>query len=156
MILTMADIDYSLATRRLYWFTLGSGVLGTPVAAWKGGMPSGLGFAMGAAGAVVNLWLWQRVAGRLGPDSSATSPPAAPSVTDESTGPEYRSSKVNRGPSAASLTFRVLALFALAYAIVRALNVNGLAVLCGLLASTLAAIAEILYELVLLRLTGNR
>ncbi len=139
----MPDIDYARATRRLYWFTLSVGILGIPVAAWCGGLPSALGFSLGAAGALLNLWLWQRVTGKLGPDLSAALPVNPAEANTAVT--------MRRGPSATSLTIRVLALFACAYVIVRTLNVNGLAVLCGLLASTLAALAEILYELVLLR-----
>lgn len=143
----MPDIDYTLATRRLYGFTLATGVLGLPIAAVRGGLPSAVGFSLGVAGALLNLWLWQRLTAKLGPE-----PSAAPRLeADESTPPR----PLRRGPSAASLTLRVLALFACAYAIVRALNVNGLAVLCGLLASTLAALAEILYELFLLRRPGS-
>ncbi len=143
----MPDIDYALATRRLYRFTIVVGILGIPVAAWRGGLPSALGFSLGAAGAIVNLWLWQRVAGKLGSDGSK----ALPVTPTESSDQLAAAPPLQRGPSATALTLRVLALFACAYAIVRALNVNGLAVLCGLLASTLAALAEILYELVLLR-----
>jgi hypothetical protein len=135
----MSDIDYGSAIRRLYWLTLATGVIGIPVAAFRGGVPSAAGFALGAGGALVNLWLWQRVAGKLG-----NAPPITAADMESAPPPP-------RGPSATSLTIRVLALFAVAYGIVRALNVNGLAVLCGLLASTLAALVEILYELILLR-----
>jgi hypothetical protein len=144
----MPDIDYALATRRLYRFTIAIGVFGLPVAAVRGGISSTVGFALGAAGALVNLWLWQRVTARIGPESS----PARPVTTDKSSIP----APVRRGPSATSLTARVLALFAGGYVIVRALNVNGLAVLCGLLASTVAALVEILYELFLLRRSGSQ
>jgi hypothetical protein len=142
----MPDIDYSLATRRLYWFTLAAGFLGLPVAALGGGAPSAIGFAIGVVGSLFNLWLWQRVAGKLGQPSSRQSVKSAQSIAPAA---------VSSGPSPASLTVRVLALFACAYAIVRALNVNGLAVLCGLLASAFAALFEILYELFLLPRSGS-
>lgn len=118
------DIDYARATRRLYYFTLAIGICGLPVASWRMHWRGAAGWLLGVALSLVNLWLWQRVATRL-------------SITGAA----------KKGPGIASLVIRALAVLAAAYVIVNTLKVNGTALVCGLLASTLGVIAEIVFEL---------
>jgi len=118
------DIDYTRATRRLYYFTLAIGICGLPLASWRMGWPGAAGWLLGAAISLANLWLWERVATKL-----------------SSRGEQ------NNGPRTATLAVRALAVLAGAYVIVNALKVNGMALVCGLLASILGVIAEIVFEL---------
>ena|ERR1700733_7668526 len=117
------DIDYARAAKRLYYFTLAIGICGLPVASWLMRWPGAAGWLLGVAISLGNLWLWQRVAAKL------------------SSGSE------EKGPGAATLALRALAVLAGAYVIVNTLKVNGTALVCGLLASTLGVIAEIVFEL---------
>lgn len=122
--MALADIDYARAARRLYYFTLAIGICGLPVASWRLHWPGAAGWLLGVALSLVNLWLWQRVAARLSSDGEQ-----------------------KKGPGTARLAMRALAVLAGAYVIVNTLKVNGMALVCGLLASTLAVIAEIVFEL---------
>jgi hypothetical protein len=86
--------------------------------------PGAAGWLLGVAISLGNLWLWQRVAARLSSGSEET-----------------------KGPGAATLALRAVAVLAGAYVIVNTLKVNGTALVCGLLASTLGVVAEIVFEL---------
>jgi hypothetical protein len=118
------DIDYARATRRLYHFTVAIGICGLPVASWRLGWPGAAGWLLGVAISLLNLWLWERVATKL-----------------SSRGEQ------KKGPGTATLALRALAVLAAAYVIVNTLKVNGMALVCGLLASVLGVIAEIVLEL---------
>jgi hypothetical protein len=86
--------------------------------------PGAAGWLIGVALSLVNLWLWQRVAARLS-----------------------SSSEGRKGPGTASLVMRALAIFVGAYVIINALKINGMALVCGLLASAFGVVAEIVFEL---------
>lgn len=123
------DIDYAQATRRLFWLTGLVGLLGSLVGLVMGGVPSGLGFAIGSAASLANLWIWYAITLRLSGDNSRPS----------KAGPIFFAGKL-------------LALFALGYVILKTLNIEPLAAILGLFSSVLAVIGEIAIELV----TGNR
>jgi hypothetical protein len=118
------DIDYEQSTRRLYWLTLTIGVTGTAVSWAVWGVSAGAGFGIGSAASLTNLWIWQMLAASL-------------------SGKPSRKSMIAGGLFAG----RFLALFALGYVIVRALNVQPLAAILGLLVSSAAVVAEIVIEL---------
>jgi uncharacterized membrane protein YhhN len=117
------DIDYARATRRLYYFTIGVGLLGLPVASWRARWTGAAGWLVGVGLSLGNLWLWQRLASKLS------------------------GSERNKGPSGAALVMRIVAVLAIAYVIVNTLKINGMALVLGLLASAVGAIAEIVFEL---------
>ena len=120
----VTDIDYARAAKRLYYFTLAIGICGLPVASWRMHLSGAAGWLVGVALSLVNLWLWQRVAAKLSGQGGE-----------------------KKGPGTAALALRALALLAGAYVIVNTLKVNGMALVCGLLCSTLGVIAEIVFEL---------
>jgi hypothetical protein len=117
------DIDYGRATRRLYWLTLVVASVASVIGFVYWGRPVGLGLALGGAVSLVNLWLWDSLGKLL-------------------------SGKAVKGSAivAVLLVGRLLALFAIGYAIVRYLEVDLLAGVAGLLASALAALIEIVLE----------
>lgn len=119
------DIDYAQATRRLFWLTGLVGIVGSLVAFVQWGGPSGLGFAIGSAASLANLWIWYAITLRLTGDTSRRS----------RTAPIFFAGKI-------------LFLFALGYVILRNLNVEPLAAILGLFSSVLAVIGEIVIELV--------
>jgi hypothetical protein len=86
--------------------------------------PGAAGWLIGVALSLGNLWLWQRVAGKLS-----------------------SSSEGRKGPGTASLVMRALAIFVGAYVIINALKINGMALVFGLLASAFGVVAEIVFEL---------
>jgi ATP synthase I chain len=125
------DIDYDKATRRLFWVTGVIGLTGA-LSSWSiWGRAAGGGFAIGSVASLANVWIWHTIAQRLSAN-------------------EGKPSKL----TSVLLTGRFLALFAIAYVILRTLKVQPVAVIAGLLTSALAVIAEILVELaaILLRL----
>jgi hypothetical protein len=118
------DIDYEQSTRRLYWLTFIIGVTGTAVAWAVWGVNRGAGFGIGSAASLINLWVWQMLSVRL------SSKPSGKSML-----------------AAGLFAGRFLALFVFGYVIVRALNVQPLAAILGLLVSAAAVVAEIVIEL---------
>jgi hypothetical protein len=120
------DIDYAQATRRLFWLTGLVGIVGSLVALVMWGAPSGLGFAIGSAASLTNLWIWYAITLRL-------------------TGDPRRQSRA--GPI--FFAGKLLALFAFGYVILKTLNVEPLAAILGLFSSVLAVIGEIAIELVI-------
>jgi hypothetical protein len=120
----MTDIDYTQSTRRLYWLTCVIAVTGSFVAWALWGKGAGGGFALGGMASLVNLWIWEAIANGLA-------------------GAKSKKSVVAGGLFAG----RLLALFAFGYVIVRALNVQPLAAIVGLLSASFAVVAEILLEL---------
>jgi hypothetical protein len=120
----MNDLDYTLSTRRLYWLTFVIVVTGSFIAWAFWGKPAGGGFALGGIASLANLWMWDMIASGLSGRQSGKSLAAG-----------------------ALFAGRFLALFAFGYVIVRALNVQPLAAVAGLLSASLAVIAEILFEL---------
>lgn len=120
----MNDIDYTRSTRRLYWLTFVIGVTGSFIAWALWGKSTAGGFALGGTASLANLWMWDMIASGLSGRPSGKSLAAG-----------------------ALFAGRFLALFAFGYVIVRALNVQPLAAVAGLLSASLAVIAEILFEL---------
>jgi hypothetical protein len=120
------DIDYAQATRRLFWLTGLVGIVGSLIALVKWGGPSGLGFAIGSAASLLNLWIWYAITLRLSGDTSRRS----------RAGPIFFAGKL-------------LALFAFGYVILKTLNVEPLAAILGLFSSVLAVLGEIAIELVI-------
>lgn len=120
------DIDYAKATRRLFRLTILVGIVGSSIAFIIRGAPSGLGFAIGSAASLVNLWIWHAITQRL-------------------------SGEGGRPTKAAPIFFagKLLALFALGYVILSNLNIEPLTAILGLFSSVLAVIGEIAIELVI-------
>ena len=128
------DIDYQRATHRLFRIAIAILIAGTLIAGFTRGLPGAVGFALGGGASLVSLSLWQRVAMKISPS------------------PEPRKS----GPSTPFLVGRFLALFAIAYVIVKTLEVNVMAALSGLFVSAAAVIAEVLFELIMFRHSRSR
>lgn len=121
-----------LSVRTLYWLTVSFGIIGFVSYLAAEGPRSALGFAAGAATSFGNLWLFNWLSGAL---AAANAP--------------------RRNWQAGLFVGRYLILFTFGYVIVKALNVNPLALVLGLLASTAAVIVSITLEL-LQSLVGNR
>lgn len=121
----MDDIDYTRSTRRLYWLTFVIAVTGSFIAWGFWGTGAGGGFALGGIASLANLWIWETIANGL-------------------SGGRSKKTAVAGGLFAG----RLLALFAFGYVIVRALNVQALAAIVGLLSASFAVGVEILVELV--------
>jgi Na+/melibiose symporter-like transporter len=110
--------------RRLYWFTGAFGLFG---AAWflsRNDARSALGFALGGVGSLGNLWLWHWLSHLIEP---------------------------GRGPKktwqAGLFIGRYLILLGGGYAIVKVLGVNPVAVVLGLLTSTVAVLTLLMIEI---------
>lgn len=117
---------------RLYWLTAAFGLIGFVSYFALQGFIAAIAFLLGATGSFLNLWAFDLLSARLAP------------------GPKTRK------PWQASVyVTRFIVLFAAGYAIVKGLGVNPLPVVLGLLASTAAALASILIEL-LVSLLGTR
>jgi hypothetical protein len=107
---------------RITYAILILGPLGSIAAALLKGWRFGLGFLFGAALSYLSFWRWQRVVEALGPA-------AKPRAT-------------------ARLIVRFLGLAAIAYAIIKYLEVSPVAVFLGLLVSAAAVIVSIILELI--------
>ncbi|MBV9760783.1 MAG: ATP synthase subunit I [Acidobacteriaceae bacterium] len=115
-----------MTTHRLYRLTALFGLFGFIAYLWLEGPRSALGFLLGAAISLGNLWLFDRLA-----DSIAS--PDSP----------------RRPWQAGAFVGRYLVLFAGGYVIVKTLGVNPLPVVLGLFASTAAVLLSIATELLL-------
>jgi hypothetical protein len=122
----------ALSVRSLYWLTGSCGLIGFVSYLALEGPRSAFGFAAGAAISFGNLWLFNWLSGVLAPRDAP-----------------------RRNWQAGLFVGRYLILFTFGYVIVKALSVNPLALVLGLLASTAAVIVSISLEL-LLNLLGNR
>jgi len=120
----MTDLEALLSIRRLYWLTGFFGLAGFVSFFWVQGALSAAGFAIGALSSFGNLWLFNRL-------SHAISPRDAPKKTWQS----------------GAFVIRYIVLFFIGYATIKTLGVNPLAVVLGLLASTVAVLASITFEL---------
>jgi hypothetical protein len=114
-----------MTVRRLYWLTIAFGVAGCIAYSVVQGFRLGLAFLLGAGISLVNLWLFNYLAGSLAPSTSE-----------------------NKPWSARAFVSRYLLLFAGGYAIIRTLGVNPLPVVLGLLTSTAAVVAASIAELI--------
>jgi hypothetical protein len=124
----MTEPDAELYVRRIYWLALGFGALGVIAYLGLQGWRPAAGFALGALASLGNLWLYERLTRSLEPSVSGE-PPKNPWT-------------------AGVFILRYVVMIGVAYAIVKALGVNALPVVLGLLTSTAAVVASTLIELV--------
>jgi hypothetical protein len=128
----MTEQDASVSVRRMYWLTAFFGLAGFACYLPLQGLRPALGFVLGAAGSLGNLWVFERLSRGLAPGG------------------------MDRKPwQAGAYVTRYLILLGAGYVIVKALGVNPLPVVLGLLASTAAVLASVIIELIL-SLLGNR
>jgi hypothetical protein len=121
-----------MTVQRLYRLTALFGVLGFVSYLRLEGPRSALGFVLGAAISIGNLWLFDWLADAIAPSSSARKP-----------------------WQAGAFVGRYLILFTGGYVIVKALGINPLPVVLGLFASTAAVLLSSAIEL-LQNLLGSR
>ena len=121
----MTSYDADRSVRRLYWLTASFGIIGFVSYFWVLGSRSAFGFLLGAAGSFGNLWLFEWLARSIAPSDAP-----------------------RQSWKATAFVGRYLLLFTFGYVIVKALEVNPLAVALGLLASTAAVLLSSIVELV--------
>jgi hypothetical protein len=124
----MTESEAAALVRRIYWFALGFGVIGTATYFGLQGWRPATAFALGSATSVGNLWLFERITHSIEP-----APAGEPN---------------KKPPQAGLFVLRYIVLLAVGYAIVKALGVNALAVILGLLTSTAAVLTSTALELV--------
>lgn len=113
------------SVRSLYWLTFWLGAIGfVSYFAFRGFMPA-LDFALGVVGSFCNLWLFVWLTGTIA-----------------------RGDHARKSWRAGLFILRYVLLILFGYVIVKALNVNGLAILVGLLASTAAVLVSLTIEIV--------
>jgi energy-coupling factor transporter transmembrane protein EcfT len=121
----VTDQSVSQSMRRLYMMTGAFALAGFVWFFGHQGAREAFGFLVGALGSFGNLWLFGWLSGSIAPGDR------------------------QQKPWQASLFIgRYFGLFLVGYATVKALDVSPLAVLCGLLASTAAALASSIIELI--------
>jgi multisubunit Na+/H+ antiporter MnhE subunit len=120
----MIDFEAQHIVRRLYLMTAIFGVIGFVLYLAIQGILSAAGFAIGALSSFGNLWLFERLSHSI------------------ATGDRPRKSW-----QAGTFIVRYVILFFIAYASIKTLGVNPLAVILGLLASTAAVLTSALFEL---------
>ena len=123
----MTEPEAVLFVRRIYLLALGFGVFGSVSYFSIQGWRPALGFALGALGSFGNLWLYERITRSIQPS------PADPARKN--------------GWQGLVLIGRYFIMIAVAYAIVKTLGVNALAVILGLLTSTAAVLTSTVIEL---------
>ena len=128
----MTDQELRQALRRLYWLTGSFGIIGFVSYFWLQGPRPAFAFLSGAVGSFGNLWLFEWL-------SRALAPSGAP----------------RRPWKAGAFISRYLVLITAGYVIVKALKVNGLAVVLGLLASTAGVLLLSVVEIAQ-SLSGNK
>ena len=110
--------------RRLYWCTAAFGFLGAVFYLSRGEARGAIGFLLGAAGSIGNLWFWNWLSHLIEPGRS-------PKKTWQ----------------AGLFIGRYLILLGGGYGIVKFLGVSPLAVVLGLLTSTAAVLALLIVEI---------
>ena len=128
----MIDFGASQSIRRLYLLTASFGVVGFLIYFAIQGLLPAAGFGIGAASSFGNLWLFDRLSHSIAPGD-----------------------KPRKSWQAGTFIVRYIILFFIAYASIKTLGVNPLAVILGLLASTAAVLTFSVYEL-LRGLVGSR
>jgi hypothetical protein len=123
----MTEPEAAFFVRRIYWLTLGFGLLGFVVYFGLQGWRPAAGFALGAFASVGNLWLYERLTRSIEPGPAGAAP--------------------KKPWQAGVFMLRYVVMILLAYAIVKALDVNALAVILGLLTSTAAVVTSTIIEL---------
>ncbi|HEY7304761.1 MAG TPA: hypothetical protein VH601_11635 [Bryobacteraceae bacterium] len=113
-----------MTVRRLYWLTAAFGLIGfVSYFALLGPVPA-VAFLLGATGSFGNLWLFDWLSRAIAPGTTSRKP-----------------------WQAGVFVTRYLLFFATGYVIVKALDVNPLPVIFGLLASTAAVLMSSILEL---------
>jgi ATP synthase I chain len=128
----MTEQDLYGSLRRIYGLMGLFGAIGFVSYSWIEGPKPALGFALGAVGSFGNFWLFVWLTRAIAPG-------------------DY----TRKGWKASLFVARYAVLLLLGYVIVKALNVNGLAVVLGLLVSTVAVLASLPFEIIE-RLVKNR
>lgn len=113
-----------MTVRRLYWLTAAFGVIGFVSYFVLVGVVPAVAFLLGAAGSFGNLWLFDWLSRAVAPGTASRKP-----------------------WQAGAFVTRYLLFFAAGYVIVKALNVNPLPVIFGLLASTVAVLMSSILDL---------
>ena len=123
----MTESEADLLIRRTYWIALGFGILGfVAYFALEGWRPA-TAFALGALASVGNLWLFERLTHTIGP---------------------LPDGEERKNPCQAGIfIIRYFLLFTFGYATVKALGVNVLAVILGLLTNTAAVFTSTILDL---------
>jgi ATP synthase I subunit len=122
----MTEPEAALYVRRIYWLALGFGLLGLVAYLGLAGWRPAAGFALGTLASLGNLWLYERLTRSIEP--TADGPPKKPWT-------------------AGVFILRYMVMILAAYAIVKALGVNALPVILGLLTSTAAVVTSTIIEL---------
>ena len=120
----MSGSDLPGPIQRLYWGTAAFAAIGFVSYFAVDGIRPALAFFLGALGSFGNLWLYDWLSRSIAPGSTSRKP-----------------------WQAGAFIGRYLILFTFGYAIVKALDVNPLAVILGLLSSTGAVIVSLVFEL---------
>src|ERR1700733_13129147 len=102
----MTDQDAAISVRRLYWLTMGFGILGFLVYAVVQGVRPAFAFLLGSFGSAGNLWLFERMTHDTHTGDSSYKP-----------------------ATAGAFAIRYVLLFSLGYVIVKGLGVSPLAVI---------------------------
>jgi hypothetical protein len=113
-----------VTVRRLYWLTAAFGVIGFVSYFVLVDAISAVAFVLGAVGSFGNLWLFDWLSRAVAPGTTSRKP-----------------------WQAGAFVTRYLLFFAAGYVIVKALNVNPLPVIFGLLVSTAAVLMSSILEL---------
>jgi hypothetical protein len=122
----MTEPQAEFVVRRIYWLVLAFGVIGFVAYFAFEGWRSAVGFALGALGSFGNLWLYERLTHLIEPGAPGE-PPKKPW-------------------QAGVFITRYVIMILLAYAIVKTLGVNALAVILGLLTNSAAVLTSSLIE----------
>jgi hypothetical protein len=121
----MTKGEPSHSYKSLYWFTGSLGIIGFVLYLCAQGPKLAASFALGAAGSLGNLWLWDLLSRFIAP-----------------------SDRPKKAWQAGLFIGRYIILWGAGYAIVKVLGVNALAVVLGLLASTAAVLASLIIEII--------
>jgi len=123
----MTEPEADLIIRRIYWLALGFGLGGFVIYFGLQGWRPAAGFALGALGSVGNLWLFEWLTRSIVPEPGVEKP--------------------KKPWQAGIFVTRYIVMILVGYAIVKALGVNALAVILGLLTSTAAVLTSSILEL---------
>ncbi|MGC2660572.1 MAG: ATP synthase subunit I [Bryobacteraceae bacterium] len=116
--------DVTTSMRRLYWCTGAFGLLGAVWCLWHSGDRAAIGFFLGAAASLGNLWLWDWLAHMIEPGRAP-----------------------KKSWQAGLFVGRYLILLGGGYGIVKVLGVTPVAVVLGLLTSTAAVLTILIIEI---------
>jgi hypothetical protein len=123
--MTEADADRLIG--RIYWLALGFGVVGFVAYFGLQGWKPAVAFGLGVVASLFNLWLFEKLAHNIEPEKEGDPP--------------------KKNWQAGIFIIRYFLLMTFGYAIVKALGVNALAVILGLLASTAGVLTSSIVEL---------